>query len=155
MATQQITYGTPNTVINTNGLAGSGAAYQSATVTYVTSGATTTLDLLVQGSLSFSTAPSAAGTFTIYVAGSYSSTFPDGLTGTAGTYTLATSTNLIPITTVNVPAVAGGYYSETFAIASLFGGVLPPNLVFVIQNNTNATAATAAVSVVPVTVQIG
>lgn len=148
MATRTITYSTPTNVLSTTNLA-NGASYQTASV----QAANTNVDILVQFSVTTATTGTATtGTVTLYVAGNNSSLgFPDGLTGTAGSYSPVSPTNAITLIILNTPSNSTTFNSEPIRIGNLFGGTVPPNVTFFVTNNSGATLASVTVSTSTVT----
>ncbi len=62
------------------------------------------------------------------------------ISGSAGSYTINTNSNLKPAAQVSA-ITAGRQYVKTFSVAQLFGGVMPAKFVIVECNDTNQTTA--------------
>ncbi|MBV9849820.1 MAG: hypothetical protein JO250_09130 [Armatimonadetes bacterium] len=138
-------YSGPNTITlpaAANGLA-NGAAVQSAAVN-------NTSDLALEDLLRV-TVKTAAGTLAanavvnVYVAGSLDgTTWPDGLTGSAGTFTLPAAPNSTFLGTVNVNTAAAATVSRKFPVSLAFGGTLPPYWVVILSNATGLALDSSA-----------
>lgn len=67
------------------------------------------------------------------------STYTDGATGSDGSFTPTSPTNLRLIGSINCVANAATYQGGPFSVAAAFGGVLPAKWGIVVINNTSAT----------------
>jgi hypothetical protein len=64
------------------------------------------------------------------------SNYTESATGTDGSITLVSPTNLKLIGTISTPAISTTYKAGPFNVAAAFGGVLPEKWGIVIENNT-------------------
>jgi hypothetical protein len=71
-------------------------------------------------------------------------TYPDGITGADGSYTLYSLPNLPLIRAINVQTANTSFASDELSIAAAYGGVLPRKWGIVIVNNTGLTLAGTA-----------
>jgi hypothetical protein len=99
------------------------------------------LDALVQLKVTIATVTGTPLVW-IYAYGSADgTTYPDGVTGTDGAYTLLSPTNLRPIGSINTPTASGTYTSEPIGVAAAFGGTLPTKWGIIVQNLSGGTWA--------------
>jgi hypothetical protein len=99
---------------------------------------------------SASSSVSATGSIGIYV---YScvggtTTCADTVTGSQGTFTLTSPTNLVFVKNCNVVAISTAYNCAAFSVAAAFGGSLPARWGVAIVNNTGAALAASGNAVV-------
>lgn len=136
MATQKLQYGTSTAITCPLGGLASGSAVQSAGVSNAT---VLALDAMVSVEVTLAASPSPSGdkAVYIYVGGSENGTdYTDNLTGTAGTITLRTPTNLILIGVLSCPTANIDYVSTPMSVAAAFGGILPRAWALAIKNST-------------------
>lgn len=66
-------------------------------------------------------------------------TYPEGVTGTDGSVTIGSPSNLKLIGVLATPATNTAFVSEPFSVAAAFGGVMPTKWGIVIENQTGGT----------------
>jgi hypothetical protein len=145
MTTNRLVYASPVTITCAMDAIATAASRQSTVVSNATN---LYLDCLVQLQLFITTGTLAAApaVFVYAYALGYGTGYTDGCTGTDGSYTLPSPTNLklaqiIPYTlAVNTSTI----YSSPFSVAACFGGILPSAWGIVINNLTGCTLAGTA-----------
>ena len=141
MATIKPSYRATNqTITCTINSLGSGSARQS---TYIDN--TSNLDdddLVVLVVKTAASGTSSTGHVDLYFYGSADlSTYPDAITGTDGTYTMVSPSNLFLVRSVNAVSNGTTYESEPISVSAAFGGVVPPQWGIVVVNNSGAALA--------------
>lgn len=121
---------------------GIGAARQSTVIDNTTA---LFLDVLVQIKSAASAATTGDKCLYVYAYGTADGTaYGDTVTGTDGTITLNSPTQLRLVGVLNVPATTTVYTSSPMSIATAFGGILPQKWGIVVVNSTGvALTATA------------
>lgn len=137
-STLEIKYGTTNQAITCGftGLANT-SLRQSTSIDNTTN---LFLDALVGITVkTASSGVSATGTVNVYVYGTSNGTsFTDGVSGSDGTFTPTSPTNLKLVGVVNTVANATTYVGGPFSVAVAFGGILPASWGIVVENKTGA-----------------
>lgn len=143
MATQNIAYGTRNTITFSPASLGNGSYRES---NEVDNSSNLYVDALVTGKLTTGTSPTNNGTVTVFVWGGDSTIRGGGnVTGADAALTPAGEDKQMRIAAVIVnDATSNHTYEFAFTVAQLFGGILPKKWGVVVLNSSgvalNATA---------------
>jgi len=88
-----------------------------------------------------SASTSASGFVEVFAYGTVNggTTYTEGCSGTDGSLTMVSPTNLRPLGIVNVVANSTTYYGGPFSVAQAFGGILPEKWGIVLRNSTGGT----------------
>ena len=99
-------------------------------------------DALVSVKVKTNASGTSAGGFVLvyaYATVDGGTTYTDGATGSDGSFTPTSPTNLKLIGSINCVANSATYIGGPFSVADAFGGILPAKWGIVIQNQTGAT----------------
>lgn len=158
MATIKTLYGTAGQTVTitatgiTNGSSKQSDAIDNSTDVF--------LDALVHVTIKAGSSGTAAGgVVNVYAAGTVDggTKYSGGASGTAGSYTPVSPTQLRLIGQVNVVADSATYEGGPFSVAGAFGGILPQKWVIVLENVSGATldASVGAVKYQGIYQQVG
>lgn len=136
----KLKYGTSNQALTISlGSLTNNSARQS---TYVDNATNVFVDALVSVILKTGASGTAAtGYANVYAYATVDggSNYTEGATGTDGSITLVSPTNLIRLGSINLVADATTYKSGPFSVAAAFGGQLPARWGIVIENKSGGT----------------